>query len=282
MRQKGNLKRHMSTVHSAKNLQCEKCDFRTSSKTNLVKHAKTHINRQEKEQCNICGKEYSKGNLSKHIQVLHKEQKFQCKMCTYKTGVEKDLKNHILTHEMDDVRLKVKKFECSQCNSKFTKKYNLKSHIIKIHFENDIESIECNICGYKASNIWNLKKHTHNKHMSDNGKPMFECDVCKFKTKHKSSFERHLKVCNTEKSVFSCVICDSKLSTTDGLKSHIKTVHETFNEVQCKLCSFKTKTDRLLVLHEKNVHSDKPEDAFENCDKCGIKGDTTNCRICLK
>ena len=73
---------------------CAQCDHKASTKGNLIKHIKS-IHEGVKFPCDQCDyKATKKGNLIKHIKSIHERVKFPCAQCDYKATE----KGHLLSH----------------------------------------------------------------------------------------------------------------------------------------------------------------------------------------
>ena len=81
------LKRHLESAHGGdKYIYCTKCDFRSSSRVQHIKHMKTAHGETRNCQnylfCEVCNfRAVSQTNLTKHIQVAHSQDK--TKVCEF-------------------------------------------------------------------------------------------------------------------------------------------------------------------------------------------------------
>ena len=65
--QKGNLKRHINSIHEVINFKCERCKFTTTCKDKLREHINSN-RYQKKFKCLECSTEFSRNdNLAKHM-----------------------------------------------------------------------------------------------------------------------------------------------------------------------------------------------------------------------
>ena len=106
--------------------------------------------------CDICSKSYkSKGNLTQHIQSVHKGLKFPCDQCVYQATTKENLWAHLRS-----VHEKIK-YPCDQCQHSATTKGDLKSHARSVH-----EGIKypCSQCDKQFTKQANLKTHNESVH----------------------------------------------------------------------------------------------------------------------
>ena len=81
--QKGNLKRHIKSIHEVINFKCERCEFTTTGKNKLREHTFSKHN-QKKIKCSECSVEFNRNdNLAKHmknhIDLSSEDSKQLCK-----------------------------------------------------------------------------------------------------------------------------------------------------------------------------------------------------------
>ena len=76
-------------------------------------------------ECEICdGKFFSSSNLKRHVESVHEKKKpFSCEICSKKFGSKYNLNQHIAgTHE------KKRPFKCSTCNKGFSRNFGRNRH----------------------------------------------------------------------------------------------------------------------------------------------------------
>lgn len=99
---KGNLTRHMNTVHSTKRYSCHMC-IKSFNREDYVKIHKLLVHGKEKTdtssyplECRDCGKRYkSRGGLSYHIDSQHNEDVHHCCLCIRRFSTRGVLKVHM-------------------------------------------------------------------------------------------------------------------------------------------------------------------------------------------
>ena len=92
------LKRHQIEAHpkeTERPFQCEQCDERFPSSSNLAQHKKTH----QGHGCKLCPLKFQKWTeLRSHISKDHKKV-HKCSVCHKKFDLRANLKSHFSTHE---------------------------------------------------------------------------------------------------------------------------------------------------------------------------------------
>ncbi|XP_059056372.1 zinc finger and SCAN domain-containing protein 21-like [Achroia grisella] len=107
---------------------CEKCDYRTWHKHDLVKHLRIHTG-EKQYQCHFCTSSYhTSSNLTGHIRRFHEGLKrFQCHLCDRKFFDRTKLNRHVDSHN------EIRRFECDICHSFFTRRCYWKKHLHRQH-----------------------------------------------------------------------------------------------------------------------------------------------------
>ena len=119
--------------HSVKCNQCNKSFART---WDLRIHLKTKhsINNEDSfEKCKFCDKRFATlKSLRNHIKLVHEKcnKSFLCRKCHKKFNRKSSLKNHWMTHKVEETK---NHFQCKLCDISFTFKYNLNKHNRKFH-----------------------------------------------------------------------------------------------------------------------------------------------------
>ena len=83
------MKNHISRIHTLdveKNLQCDKCEYRTNDRLRLRRHMYTHSddpNAGRTQKCEICQKMFFTGQeLRQHLLIHGGIKPYQCKLCS--------------------------------------------------------------------------------------------------------------------------------------------------------------------------------------------------------
>ena len=88
-----------------------------------------------------CGKKFNrKTDLARHINQVHRLNKYACDQCDYKAG----LKGNLVAHKLARHGNGVKHFQCHLCTKAYKWQHVLKRHMIK-HSIIKIK-IKCNLC----------------------------------------------------------------------------------------------------------------------------------------
>ncbi|KAK7505835.1 hypothetical protein BaRGS_00003106, partial [Batillaria attramentaria] len=100
---KGNLKSHYKINHSPENqLQCEKCDFASSSQKLMREHLKKHTSGQKCPVCKyICS---TTASLRNHLRVHSDERPYRCDFCSYSAKQQGNVKAHMKKRHADKLR----------------------------------------------------------------------------------------------------------------------------------------------------------------------------------
>ena len=124
-----NVKEKLNKIDKTKpkNLNCDQCDFSTSSQQGLTIHKR-----------------------KKHTKVVTSDFPRKCDLCDMEFRNKRDMKLHINTHSYKEVQ-----FKCEECDFSGTNEVSMEVHISKIHSE----VIECGMCEYEAKDLESLEVH---------------------------------------------------------------------------------------------------------------------------
>nr|CAI5867014.1 unnamed protein product [Callosobruchus analis] len=213
--------------------ECTKCTFKTTSTSQLRRHAVTHDTAGNRItiRCIYCNKTFTtKQKLDEHIIKTHPDfiasvssKVHECTECTYKTTNNCHMKQHMVKHA--DVGNR-----CIHCNKTFKTKQKLDDHIIKKHpdFIAFVTSKvhECTECTYKTTDNSHLKQHM---------------------AKHPDVAGNHIPN--------RCIHCNKAFTTKKRLDDHIIKKHPDFissvsSKVhECTECTYKTTDNSNLEQH---------------------------------
>ena len=214
-------------------LSCLKCEFQTSTETNLEAHMKKH-----------------------------KEDIINCVKCDFRTHTQTHLNEHI-----DEKHIE---FNCEECPFQATTQVELNKHInLKHRFKGQKleDVIKCKHCDEQFSAIWNLMYHRKQAHRNT----VAFCknklaDTCKF-TSEKCwwNHERNNSVQNI--TIIECFICNQTFGTKSEMMVHRKKVHASLvkmcNNFLEDKCTFKEQFCWFKHDEEKMDIEDKMEENVE-------------------
>lgn len=250
------IKNHCINVHSmnekaVKPFECEICNTRLRTSTNLFNH-KLYHKRTRMNICSFCGKSFiTKNDLTSHEIIHYGTRKYKCDKCEKAFKTNTNLRTHQLIVHTDPLlwkhicdicgkrfpqkssfdqhrrrHLGEKRFSCQLCEKTFTSKGELQGHM-KGHL--NVQAYKCEHCG-KAYR----KRYTYNVHMTKihgigNAKIKIPekkhmCHICPGKFTDKIKLARHLCT-HTGVKPFTCLVCDKKFIDKSYLKHHMKTIH---------------------------------------------------------
>nr|CAI5866644.1 unnamed protein product [Callosobruchus analis] len=255
------LRKHPGFVSSitSKLHECSKCTFKTTAKTNLVKHVKhihhtktNHANASNKTvkvrsfSCNHCDASFrDKRALYEH--VLKKHPNFissihrklhECTKCPFKTVRKDYLNRHLLEHP--EVASNFKLSVCIHCNATFKSKKSLDAHVLRKHpdFITTVTTKlhECTECAFKTIKKSYFDKHLlkhsdfkHSKHTLTKYMIVLNASIKLPMEKSKLSWKQHQVINEAVHSEsFSCYICNYTAFSKHQLVDHMN-VHDNKN-----------------------------------------------------
>ena len=253
------LEQHLLVFHLNMTNDCDVCGFKAAHRKMLLKHKRKH---GPKTECQICHKlvrdikNHQKTHLTVTCKICRKKidgnlMKNHVKLCLNKSGVQRTflcdlcpnsyhLKSHLWIH-IQKTHLKIKLYACDVCGFESAHKSAL-----KLHKKKHDPKVKCPICEKLVNNV---KSHKRNVHPAKD--QFYVCDVCGYKSAHKSGLKLHKKIHDPK---VKCPICD-KLVT--NIKKHGFTVHPIKNKLLvCDVCGFLAAYKSLLEKHKK-IHEPK-------------------------
>ncbi|CAB3238278.1 unnamed protein product [Arctia plantaginis] len=138
---------HMDEVHyglDTRRFPCEKCDKAFKTKTALNLHVKTVHDKALRTECEICGRNINKNNMSTHLQSHVDIRPYKCSYapCSKRFKDRSTLRKHTLIHYPEY------HYQCDLCDSKFPRKSRLREHRMRHVSEG---GYTCDYCGVSAS-----------------------------------------------------------------------------------------------------------------------------------
>lgn len=77
---------------------------------------------EEKEMCNICGRDIPKSRMGLHLKSHEGQKPYECPICKKRFGYKNNMKSHIKLHDG------IKPYQCNICGAKFTRGSTLRRH----------------------------------------------------------------------------------------------------------------------------------------------------------
>ena len=244
---KSEMKRHMNRHTKLQKYFCNKCNYSTSTKSNL----KTHINgvhlKLKRFFCDLCNFAcYAKRNLERHQSHHYDKEKISCEVCGFAVN-EASLRRHI-----NEVHLKLKNYICKVCNFSCFRKHELKLHQMKKRCQNENTTNnsknlhECTTCGKKFCNEGSLKRHKVTVH---EGKKDFKCLFCQRSCVSNTDLKRHFHAVHEGRKDFKCDFCGKLFALVHQVKVHIQKIHKARKYFKCDLCGKSFRKAGHLKLH---------------------------------
>nr|CAI5867015.1 unnamed protein product [Callosobruchus analis] len=270
--------------------ECTKCTFKTTSTSQLRRHAVTHDTAGNRItiRCIYCNKTFTtKQKLDEHIIKTHPDfiasvssKVHECTECTYKTTNNCHMKQHMVKHaDVADNRITNR---CIYCNKTFKGTRSLDNHVIRIH-TNFIASVsskvhECTECTYKTVFTRQLRRHMVN-HPDVTGNHISNrCIHCNktFKTKQKLDdhiIKKHPDfIAFVTSKVHECTECTYKTTDNSHLKQHMAKHPDIPN--RCIHCNKAFTTKKRLDDHIIKKHPDfisSVSSKVHECTECTYK-----------
>lgn len=236
------LRNHMMKVtHSRdekKKFKCDKCDYSTNYKTELLKHPKVHEAFERKlksrsdwfrcEKCPMCLFTCPE-TLAKHHRIKHTNLPLlECDFCGFNSSDRCVMKNHIHV-----VHLKISRYPS---NSTKTSKAPIRPNADGLYV--------CEYCSKILSTKKSLQSHVKI-HLET-----FKCEIC-LKAFHTRYLLLDHKVQHENSEHFKCEICLKVFTTSSGLKKHMKNVaHGGLNAekaYKCDKCEYSTNYKKVTL-----------------------------------
>jgi hypothetical protein len=237
-------------VKSESQLECNKCDYKTTIYTYMYRHKRTKHS-DIKQKCTKCDYAHPyPTKVKSHYKQVHlgiaRAKKDMCRKNTCKFFSTKnctDLKHYL--------------FSCHLCDFSTKRNYNLKYHVQGVH--EGLSSYSCDQCDYLSTG--NLKRHIRVVHEGE----AFSCDQCEVVTTQKSTLKEHkLKkhpIGGEHVNVMRCLNegCTFQTKYKRTLKYHIESKHEGIVRYRCQNmnCSFATNQQKRLKEHTRGHNKEK-------------------------
>ena len=208
--------------------ECSTCSEVFSDKRSLKKHERSHLPKELRAVCDICGKNFaSKAGLVAH-RVIHSETKqYICEYCGYGFNQKGNLMTHMKTRMgfcKGHKGVHTLMAECTVCNRSFTSINRLKQHQKHHDRVEELTSSQrliCKDCGKSFKSFPELKRHI----MIHTGERPFACTFCNKAFAQKSNMMAHMRI-HTGYRPYECYICGQGFTQGTNLKQHVEKNHD--------------------------------------------------------
>ncbi|XP_038068370.1 PR domain zinc finger protein 5-like [Patiria miniata] len=257
-----------------KKFQCPDCLMRFASTESLKRH-------KDLKRCigiPITGKEFpcpdckyvgtAVTSLKVHMQShkQRRQKKYGCVHCKKGFTSIKGVKVHRRNNCCPALKQKKPKgprmYPCELCGRQCKEKRGLTEHMAS---HSEIRQHKCDFCkkGFKTSGA--LRRH-RKKHQDR----FFYCDLCKFKSRWRSSLKTHFEAHHAEdtREWLQCPQCPHQTKNKYYLKRHIES-HTDTRMFICEVCGKDYKTQVIL-----NCHRETHQNGVYPCEKCDYVGKT--------
>lgn len=266
----GKYESHTRVHTGEKPFECDICNMRYSTKSNLTVHRKRHSSETElprkDHKCPFCSKLHaSRKTLVKHVKRFHAEnaQEFltikriksdgwKCDICNKSFTRRPHLQEHMILHSQD------KPFKCTYCDEQFKSRFKRLKHQEKYH----LGPFPCDICGRQFNDSGNLKRHIEYTH---GGKRKWTCFICGKSVRERTTLKEHLRIHSGEKPHL-CSICGQNFRHGSSYRLHLR-VHHDDKRYECDECG-KTFIRHDHLTKHKKIHSGEKAHQCEECGKC--------------
>uniref|UniRef100_A0A3Q3D4V3 Zinc finger protein 335 n=1 Tax=Hippocampus comes TaxID=109280 RepID=A0A3Q3D4V3_HIPCM len=229
------LKEHMFNHEGTKPFKCEKCDYSSVYKKDVIRHTAVH------------NKEKKKKTDAPSATVTE----FPCPVCHKVYPMQKRLTQHLKTHSAEKPHM------CDKCGKSFKKRYTFKMHLLT-HLQSVGDStFKCEFCDYTCAN----KKLLLNHQLSHTSDRPFKCSHCKYTTSKEDFLVSHLAIKHTGDKPFACSMCHFGTKHRKNLRLHVQCRHpEAFEEWSVSHPATETKTRRKPFFALQHVEEQKQQD----------------------
>ncbi|VDI61141.1 Hypothetical predicted protein [Mytilus galloprovincialis] len=192
----------------AKEVHCDVCNKKFSTKANLKRHIRRHNGSML--ECSECSKQFdTKYHLENHRKLSHTAFNYKCSKCpkTFKSRV--GLKNHENQH------INRFKYLCPQCGKGFNYTADIEGHK---SMHEGTKPHSCDKCGAKFTNIRNKRRHVFSCGVKVRGS---NCDICNKSFKCPRYLAEHAKG-HENPERFQCSTCGTFYKFRASLYKHSK------------------------------------------------------------
>ena len=254
---RANVRKHEIAVHEdpdRRDFVCATCDKKFKTSSNLMEHAKIHLD--SKKKCEHCRKEFkSQVGYNQHLRI-HSGSLFACEVC----GEKLQSKHSVTRHQRDIHGIfsggdgkRIFRCQKKQCSAEFYQEEEFRLHVRTAH-QDKASVFICHLCRKFCSSKVTLKQHFKKMHSSSPSSPIATTTITENKTVVKAGKNRKKSLLKLPKHDNSAV---SRLPGVEGDKKkfrldrnrHLATHEE--GEFSCPHCHLRQPSRLVLNMHQR-------------------------------
>ena len=238
--------REEDAVPSKKSHKCPHCDYASSRKYHVTRHARqmhgvVTVERRKNERKKPTKKKPTESKKSeRRVDPRNAPEKRQCDECGYVCLTKRRWIYHIKQYHCKVF------FKCSQCDYVAKRKEMVKDHTIRRHTDPTERKLKCAHCDFTAKLPEMIRIHTRRVHLTAGNE--FHCEQCDFKTTRNINLRHHVEGMHALKRPFECPKegCDKTFPTQRRLYGHVRAHNP---RISCPECDIKCHSPAELRKH---------------------------------
>ena len=208
----------------------------------------------EMVQCDTCGMQIRKGNLSRHIKNVHlkiprntQNNRLHIKSTCDRCGKVFDCEDYMKKHQKYSCHSD-KAFKCDKCDATFKYSNSLADHK-RIKHNGNTKIFSCEHCGKTFDRRTSLLVHI--KYVHEKAEKAFKCDQCSSEFVISTQLKRHIRNVHEGIKDYMCSECGLSVVSAYSLKNHIAAVHRKERPFKCDICDKRFKLRETMKRHLK-------------------------------